>query len=124
MKFYGHGVVWDASKSKPLCRFDENGELVVFSKYIIERLLQFGYRYDEPNNALQTYTYTDAELAILKELEDAKQPEEHLFVIEGSLPDERVAEIQKVIKNEHAKTNTNSGTPKRTNNRRAHNDRK
>lgn len=124
MKFYGHGVVWDASKNKQLCKFDENGELVVFSKYIIERLLQFGYRYDEPHNALQTYTYTDAELQMLKEIEDAKQPEEHLFVIEGSLPDERVAEIQKVIKNEHAKTNTNSGTAKRTNNRRTHNDRK
>lgn len=126
MKFYGHGVVWDASKNKPLCRFNADGELETKDKYIITRLLDFDYRHGEYDKTADTFLHTDAELKIMQEIELEKKnkPEEHLFVIEGSLSEEEAEKTRLEVKNERTKTVTDNGTPKRKSNRRTHNDRK
>lgn len=105
MKFYGCGSVWDASKGRVLCRFENNGELETEDEYIIERLIAFEYRHE---NA-EPYIICD------------KEPEEHLFVIEGSLPDAMAEEVKNVIKNERTKTVSNNGASTRKSNRRAKN---
>ena len=126
MKFYGHGVVWDASKNKPLCRFNSDGEFETKDKYIISRLLDFDYKHGDYDKTIEKYLYTEAELKIMQEIELEKKnkPEEHLFVIEGSLSDEEVEKARLEVENERTKTNGNNGTPKRKSNRRTHNDRK
>lgn len=124
MKFYGHGVVWDASKNKPLCRFNADGELETKDKYIITRLLDFDYRHGEYDKTADIFLHTDAEIKIMQEIEIEKKnkPEEHLFVIEGSLTEEEAEKARLEVDNERTKTNGNSGTSKRKYNRRTHND--
>lgn len=45
MKFFGHGVVWDAENIKVLCRFGK-GELEVEDKRTIDILKDLGYEHD------------------------------------------------------------------------------
>ena len=120
MKFYGHGVVWDASKNKPLCRFNADGEFETKDKYIISRLLDFDYKHGDYDKTIEKYLYTEAELKIMQEIELEKKnkPEEHLFVIEGSLSDEEAEKARLEVKNERTKTVTDNGTPKRKSSRR------
>jgi len=42
MKYKGHGIVWDKSKDKVLCEF-ENGFIETEDKAIIETLNKLGY---------------------------------------------------------------------------------
>ena len=87
MKFYGTGTVWDASANKVLCKFVD-GEFETKDRYVMERVLSFDYRHDEIDKVLAKTMYTDAELAIIKELEAMPKPEqESLFVVEGSYED-------------------------------------
>jgi len=46
MKFYGNGVIWDAEKSKPLCRFDKSGVFETEDKRIMDILVNNGYKHD------------------------------------------------------------------------------
>ena len=46
MKFFGNGVVWDAERSKALCRFDKSGELETDDKRICDKLVELGYKHD------------------------------------------------------------------------------
>ena len=123
MKFYGHGVVWDASKNKPLCRFNSDGEFETKDKYIISRLLDFDYKHGDYDKTIDKYLYTEAELKIMQELEEQKRnkPEEHLFVIEGSLSDEEAEKARLEVKNERTKANSNSRTSKGKGNGRTNN---
>lgn len=43
MKFFGNGIVWDATKNKILCKF-ENGEYETEDEYIIEKLIEYNYK--------------------------------------------------------------------------------
>lgn len=45
MKFYGNGTVWDAEKDRSLCRFNK-GTLDTDDKYISDRLMDLGYKFD------------------------------------------------------------------------------
>lgn len=90
MKFYGNGTVWDSSKNKALCKFVD-GELETKDRYIIEHLLTFDYRHDEIDKIVAKTLYTEAEIAMIKELESAPKPkQESLFVVEGSLEEKPV----------------------------------
>lgn len=45
MKFYGHGIVWDADKDKPLCEF-KDGVFETKTKRTIDKLTALGYEND------------------------------------------------------------------------------
>jgi hypothetical protein len=45
MIFKGHGVVWDAERSKVLCKF-EKGELETEDKRTIDILVKLGYEHE------------------------------------------------------------------------------
>lgn len=44
MKFFGRGIVWNASENKVLCRFTD-GELITEDKNIIKKLKKLNYKY-------------------------------------------------------------------------------
>ena len=52
MKFYGNGIVWDKSKNKALCTF-KDGQLDTEDVYIIEKLKESGYKFDQENNEIE-----------------------------------------------------------------------
>lgn len=52
MKFYGKGVVWNPDTNKPLCRFVK-GELETTDKYVIDRLIERGYRHEQVEETLE-----------------------------------------------------------------------
>jgi hypothetical protein len=53
MKFYGNGIVWDAIKNKPLCKFI-NGEYETNDNECIEKLIQAGYEHERSEKTIQT----------------------------------------------------------------------
>ena len=52
MKFYGNGAVWDASRSKILCRFVK-GEYETDSKDEINKLSKMGFKHDEIEEVIE-----------------------------------------------------------------------
>ena len=55
MKFYGNGIVWDSEKNKTLCKF-EKGILETEDSYIIDRLKELNYKYDEVEEIVKPKT--------------------------------------------------------------------
>jgi len=45
MKFYGKGLVWDAAKNKPLCRF-VGGIFEIENKAAMDKLIKMDYKHD------------------------------------------------------------------------------
>mgnify|MGYP003298849327 CR=1 FL=1 len=48
VKFYGNNseIVFDSNRNSLLCKFS-NGELTTTDKYVIERLKELGFKYEE-----------------------------------------------------------------------------
>lgn len=48
VKFYGNNseIVFDSNRGCELCKFS-NGELTTTNKYVIERLKEMGFKYEE-----------------------------------------------------------------------------
>lgn len=62
VKFYGNNseIVFDGNRDCVLCKFS-NGELTTTDKYVIERLKEIGYKYEEevkPQPKTETITPT------------------------------------------------------------------
>ena len=57
VKFYGNNseIIFDGKRGCVLCKFS-NGELTTTDKYVIERLKELGFKYDEPKKETSNET--------------------------------------------------------------------
>ena len=74
MKFFGNGVVWDAERSKALCRFDKSGELDTDDKRICDKLAELGYKH---NGEIIEVEYEKVE-EVVTVIEEEKVPVEDI----------------------------------------------
>ena len=72
MKFYGNGNVWDKRNDKQLCEFVD-GELETSDAYIINVLIEVGFKHDGEAPVIVDEPTEDVPAQI--SLEDVKAPE-------------------------------------------------
>lgn len=59
MIFYGHGVIWNKSQNRPLCKFDKEGKLETDNPVIIDILVDLDYPYEGETINIQTMSDPD-----------------------------------------------------------------
>jgi hypothetical protein len=71
MKFYGKGIVWDATGNKILCKF-VNGEFETNQQQVINKLKSMNFKFDEAEEVKQVVEIKDKELNITSNIDIEK----------------------------------------------------